>query len=89
MKDSSRTQGRLICIGAVVLGLWFLIGLLQESYWAIALPVAVLVAFALGLVFWVGWTIATIQVEPFEDREPPEREAAPDSPADAAPDRPV
>ncbi len=85
MKDSSRTQGRLICIGAVVLGLWFLIGLLQKSYWAIALPVALVVAFALGLTFWVGWTIATIQVEPFEDQESTEREPA----ADPAPDRPA
>jgi hypothetical protein len=80
MTDSSRTQGRLICAGAVLLGLWFLGGLLAKSYWALAIPVALVVFFALGLSFWVGWTIATIQVEPFEDDEPA-------GPAETAPDR--
>ena len=70
MRDSSRTQGTAICVGVGILGLWFLVGLLRQSYWAIALPVAVLVAFVLGLTFWVGYTIATIQVEPFEHDEP-------------------
>jgi hypothetical protein len=83
MNDSSRTQGGLICVGAVIVGAWFLLGLLQHSYWAIALPVAALVFFALGLTFWVGYTIATIQVEPFQEPEPPA--AGPDSgpPSDA------
>jgi threonine/homoserine efflux transporter RhtA len=71
MNDSSRTQGGLICIGVVIVGAWFLLGLLQQSYWALAIPVAVLVSFALGLTFWVGYTIATIQVDPFEEGEPP------------------
>jgi len=71
MNDSSRTQGGLICVGVVILGAWFLLGLLRESYWAIAIPVAVLVFGALGLSFWVGYTIATIQVEPYEEAEPP------------------
>ena len=69
MNDSSRTQGGLICVGVAILGAWFLLGLLQQSYWAIAIPVAVLVFFGLGLTFWVGYTIATIQVEPFDDEE--------------------
>lgn len=84
MKDSSRTQGGLICIGVVVLGAWFLLGLLQESYWAIALPVAILVFFALGLTFWIGYTIATIRVEPIDEPDaggsPPES----DEPAGAS-----
>ncbi|MEE2679608.1 MAG: hypothetical protein VX546_13595 [Myxococcota bacterium] len=67
MNDSSRTQGGLICVAVVILGAWFLLGLLGESYWALAIPVAVVVFFALGLCFWVGYTIATIQVEPFEE----------------------
>ena len=70
MNDSSRTQGGLICIGVVIVGAWFLLGLLQQSYWALAIPVAVLVFFALGLTFWVGYTIATIQVEPYQDGDP-------------------
>ena len=71
MNDSSRTQGGLICVGAVIVGAWFLLGILQKSYWAIALPVAAVVFFALGLTFWVGYTIATIQVEPYQEPEPP------------------
>ena len=66
MKDSTRTQGGLICIGVVILGAWFLLALLQQSYWAIALPVAIFVFFVLGLTFWIGYTIATIRVEPFD-----------------------
>ena len=31
----------------------------------------ILVFFVLGLSFWVGYTIATIQVEPFEEAQAP------------------
>jgi hypothetical protein len=64
MTDDSRAQGGLICVAVVILGALFLAGLLAESYWAIALPVAAVVALVLGLAFWVGWTIATVRVEP-------------------------
>ena len=67
MKDSSRTQGGLICVAVAILGAWFLLALLQESYWALAIPVALIVFFALGLTFWVGYTIATIHVEPLDE----------------------
>ena len=61
--NTSRNQGWAIMGGALFLGLLFLAGLLRGSYWAIAIPVAVLTLFALGLVAWVGHTIATVQVE--------------------------
>jgi hypothetical protein len=64
MNDASRTQGWAICAGAGVLAFLFLVGILNGSYWALALPVAVLTLFVLGLAAWVGFTIATIQVEP-------------------------
>jgi hypothetical protein len=64
MNDASRTQGWVICIGAGALAFFFIIGLLKGSYLAIALPVAVLTLFVLSLAGWVGYTIATIQVEP-------------------------
>jgi hypothetical protein len=80
MTDDSRAQGGLICVAVVVVGALFAVGLLRESYWALALPVAVLTFFVLGLAFWVGWTIATIQVEPepepAEEPEPPSSEGA-------------
>jgi hypothetical protein len=71
MTDSSRSQGGLICLGAAFAGLLFLIGLLRGSYLALAIPVAIATFFALGLVFWVGWTIYTVRVEPEADEAPP------------------
>lgn len=70
MTDSSRAQGGLICVAVVVVGLVFLLGILSGSYWALAIPVAALVFFGLGLTFWVGWTIATIRIEPDEAAPP-------------------
>jgi NhaP-type Na+/H+ or K+/H+ antiporter len=70
MNDSSRTQGGLICVVVVVLAACFLLGLAQQSYWALAIPIAAVVFFVLGLTFWVGYTIATIQVEPYEETAP-------------------
>ena len=61
--NTSRYQGWAIMGGAIFLGVLFLAGLLGGSYWAVAIPVAVLTFFALGLVAWVGHTIATVQVE--------------------------
>lgn len=67
MSDSSRTQGAVICGAAALVGLVFAIGLLRGSWWSVAIPVGILLAFVLGLTFWVGWTIATIRVEPEPD----------------------
>lgn len=64
MNDASRNQGWAICIGSALLAFLFIVGILNGSYWAIALPVAVLTLFVLGLAGWVGYTIATIQVDP-------------------------
>lgn len=83
MNESSRTQGLLICAGAALTGVIFLAGLLAKSWWAVALPVAVLLAGVLGLTFWVGWTIATVQVEP----EPDPDAAEPGGGATTSPDR--
>ena len=81
MNDSSRVQGFMICGAAVVLGLIFLSGLLSGAWWAVAIPVGILLAFVLGLTFWVGWTIATVQIEPERTPDPP----VPPVPADRAP----
>lgn len=80
MNEASRFQGWAICGGAAALALLFLVGFLNGSYWAIALPVAVLTFFVLGLAGWVGFTIATIQVEP----EPAPEVLSTDAPTTAA-----
>jgi hypothetical protein len=85
VNDASRTQGGLICVGVVVVAALFLLGLLQQSYWALAIPVAALVLFVLGLTFWVGYTIATIQVDALDANEPAPGEG--DAPASS--DRPA
>jgi hypothetical protein len=80
MTDSSRNQGAMICAGAAFAALLFVLGVLRGSYLALAIPVAILTLFALGLVFWVGWTIYTVQVEPERD-EPPATTVPPSPPS--------
>ena len=87
MNDASRNQGWAICFGAGFLAFLFLVGILSESYWALAIPVAVLVFFVLGLASWVGYTIATIQTDaqpapPVEPQRP--TDTTPEAASDAA-----
>lgn len=63
MNDASRAQGWALFAAAAVAALLFVIGILNGSYWALAVPVAILTLFVLSLVAWVGYTIATIQLE--------------------------
>jgi hypothetical protein len=63
MNQTSRAQGWAICAAAGLAALLFVVGISNGSYWALAVPVAIVTLFALGLVAWVGYTIATIQVE--------------------------
>ena len=69
MNETSRAQGWAITAGAGVAAFLFILGILNGSYWAIAIPVAIVTLFALGLIAWVGYTIATIQVEADESPE--------------------
>lgn len=89
MTDTTRIQGWLICSAAIVLGVIFLVGILRGSYWALAIPVAVAVAFVLGLTFWVGFTIATIRVEPEEPGEAADSEPQAEAGTDAPPRPPA
>ena len=63
MNETSRNQGWAITGAAGFAALLFVVGILNGSYLALAIPVAIVALFALGLVAWVGYTIATIQVE--------------------------
>ena len=69
--ERSRALGGLLCLGTVAAGALFLYGLAVRSYWALALPVAAAVLFVLGLVFWIGWTIATVQANAEGEPLPP------------------
>ncbi|MEE8436079.1 MAG: hypothetical protein V3S64_14935 [bacterium] len=62
----ARRTGGVICIFALAAGLTFGWGLLNGWYWALAIPVAAGVFTALGLSFWVGYTINTVRGIPPE-----------------------
>lgn len=87
MTDASRNQGGLICVGAAVAGLLFLVGVLRGSYLALAIPVTILTGFALGLAFWVGWTIYTVRVEPERDDPEPAATVPPSPPSSSSASR--
>jgi hypothetical protein len=72
--DRSRALGGVVCLAAIAAGSLFLYGIAIGSYWALALPVAAIVLFVLGLVTWIGWTILTVRVE--AEGEPLPRAAA-------------
>ncbi len=57
----SRRTGWKICLGAALGAALFLWGLAQQSYWALALPVAAGVLAALSLAFYIGYTILTVR----------------------------
>jgi O-antigen/teichoic acid export membrane protein len=62
----SKRVGVRICVGAALLAALFLWGIAVESYWALALPVAVAVLTALSLAFWIGYTVNTVRGIPAE-----------------------
>ena len=60
----SKQTGMWLAAASSVVAVVFLIGVLQGAYWALAIPVAVMVFTALGFVFWVAYTINTVDVVP-------------------------
>ncbi|MBI4595732.1 MAG: hypothetical protein HY730_05060 [Candidatus Tectomicrobia bacterium] len=84
MVDKSRMYGLLICLGTVVAALFFLYGLAQRSYWAIAIPVLIGFLTVLALGFWIGWTIVTVKTEspaPSMEPQPQSQSKKEESPA--------
>jgi hypothetical protein len=59
--------GGLICLGVIAFGLWFAIGVFKGSYVALAIPVTLITLTLLGLIFWIGYTIWSIKIEPPAD----------------------
>ena len=81
--ERSRILGGSVALGSVVAAALFLWGVSIQSYWALALPLGAAVLFVLGLVFWIGWTIATVHVDaegdPLPVEPPPAEPTAPAS----------
>lgn len=61
--ENSRALGGLVCLGTLLVGALFLYGVATQSYWALALPVGALLLFLLSLVFWIGWTVMTVEID--------------------------
>ncbi|HUT53862.1 MAG TPA: hypothetical protein VM658_10770 [bacterium] len=66
--DRTRIYGGLICIAVLICGLLFMIGVFKGSYIALAMPVTVITLTLLGLVFWIGYTIWSIKIEPPDEK---------------------
>ena len=73
--DGARWAALGICGLSVLLALVFLLGLLGQSYWALAIPVGIVVLGLIGMVFWIGWAILTQKVP-----DPPDADAADPTP---------
>lgn len=67
MNKYSRIQGLILCLGTFLAAILFLIGVFTRNWWALAIPVAIGFIWLLGLGFWIGWTLLTIQVTPQPD----------------------
>jgi hypothetical protein len=64
MGDSSRFWGAVFCLAVLAVTAVFLWGISVQSYWALAIPVAIGFLGLLSLGFWIGWTILTIKTAP-------------------------
>jgi hypothetical protein len=80
MNDASRFWGGVLCLAITVVALLFLWGISQQSYWTLAITVALGFLGILSLGFWIGWTILTIQTTPPAAEPPPPGTTSPAEP---------
>jgi hypothetical protein len=55
---------------AIIAELFFVGGIVNRNYWAIAIPVGVVFTFVMSLVIWIGWTIMTVPTDASGDPLP-------------------
>ncbi|MEX2079975.1 MAG: hypothetical protein WEC33_00020 [Dehalococcoidia bacterium] len=55
----ARRYGQLLTAAAGIFAVVYTVGLLRKNYWALALPLTMIVAAALALVFTLGRLLAT------------------------------
>ena len=58
-KDTTKFKAVLLCAFSLSAGAAMIYGMYIKSYWAIAIPAAVIAIVILGAVFWVGLAILT------------------------------
>lgn len=62
--DRAKIGGIALCFLALLATVVILWGLVLQEWWAVAVPVAVLVVVSMTLLFWVGWTLFATEVGP-------------------------
>ena len=63
MTDRSQTMGAVLMGVSALQMLIFTVGMLRRSYLAVALPVLSAMAAVSGLLFWVGYTMVSMEPE--------------------------
>jgi uncharacterized protein with PQ loop repeat len=58
-KDTTKFKAVLLCAFSLSSGAFMIYGMYIKSYWAIAIPSAIIAVVILGAVFWVGLAILT------------------------------
>ncbi len=58
-RDNSRIKAFFLCFITLMIAVLFLYGIYKRSYWALAIPAAVVTLVILGMIFWVGIAIIT------------------------------
>ena len=61
--DKARVSGIIICVVSVGVSVLVAWGVLAHNYWAVAIPVLAGVLGVMVLAFWIGWTMATTEIE--------------------------
>ena len=75
--DRARSAGVIICVVSVAIALLITIGIFGGNYWAVAIPVLAAVLVVMCLACWIGWTMATTEIEtPSAPPRPPEEKTA-------------
>jgi len=58
-KDYTKPKAIILCLTTFLLACFFLYGLYLKSFWALAIPAALITFVFLGAIFWVGLAIIT------------------------------
>jgi hypothetical protein len=58
-RDFAKPKALLLCLVTLALMALLILGIINRSYWAIAIPSGIISLVILGAVFWVGWAIVT------------------------------
>lgn len=58
-RDYSKIKAAILCLATMVIAFLFIYGIYIRSYWALAIPAAIITLVLLGAIFWVGLAILT------------------------------